>query len=382
MMGLKFRGQIPFRHVFINGLVRDLKRRKMSKSEGNIIDPLEMIEKYGTDALRFTLAALAVPGMDLSLSEERMAGYQAFANKIWNASRFVLMNLGRAGRPGSARSELTLADRWIRSRLAAVTGSVTRSLEQYKFYEAAETPSITSSGTSSATGTSSWPRSGCEKATGRRRPSWPTRSTGSCASSTRSCPSSPRRSGNTCRAPAARSPWPPSPRPAKDGGIARRRTRHVPPSGGRGRGPQDQDREQDPAQSEAGSLGQGCRCRPRPERSPLNPPPSKRWPGSRRSSSSTAFPAGKRILKGVAGPFELAIPLDDTADLAQEKERLERELQKIRADIAKLEEKLGNGDFVSKAPQAVVDENRTRLEGLRDRRDKVEKNLSHLPPSA
>ncbi|MQY57133.1 valine--tRNA ligase, partial [bacterium] len=89
MMGLKFAKDIPFRHVYINGLVRDFKRRKMSKSEGNIIDPLEMIEKYGTDALRFTMAALAIPGADISLSEERMAGYRAFANKIWNASRFV-----------------------------------------------------------------------------------------------------------------------------------------------------------------------------------------------------------------------------------------------------------------------------------------------------
>ena len=125
MMGLKFRGRIPFRHVFINGLVRDLKRRKMSKSEGNIIDPLEMIDKYGTDALRFTLAALAVPGMDLALSEERMAGYQAFANKIWNASRFVLMNLGE-DRPAVREAELTLADRWIRSRLAEVTAGALR----------------------------------------------------------------------------------------------------------------------------------------------------------------------------------------------------------------------------------------------------------------
>ena len=137
MLGLKFRGEIPFRHVFINGLVRDLKRRKMSKSEGNIIDPLEMIEKYGTDALRFTLAALAVPGMDLALSEERTAGYQAFANKIWNASRFVLMNL-KSERPEIREEELTLADRWIRSRLSAVTAQLDASLTEYKFYEAAD----------------------------------------------------------------------------------------------------------------------------------------------------------------------------------------------------------------------------------------------------
>src|SRR4030042_4987818 len=116
MMGLKFMGEIPFRRVFINGLVRDFRRRKMSKSEGNIIDPLEMIEKYGTDALRFTLAALAIPGMDLSLSEERMAGYRAFANKIWNASRFVLMNISDEAKAGpKAAGSPTLANSWMQS---------------------------------------------------------------------------------------------------------------------------------------------------------------------------------------------------------------------------------------------------------------------------
>ena len=110
----------------------------MSKSEGNIIDPLVMIEKHGTDALRFTMAALAIPGMDLSLSEERMAGYRAFVNKIWNASRFVLMNLDETV-PEIEEGELSLADRWIRSRLAEVTASLEAALDQYKFYEAADT---------------------------------------------------------------------------------------------------------------------------------------------------------------------------------------------------------------------------------------------------
>ncbi len=137
MMGLKFTGRIPFRHVFINGLVRDMHRRKMSKSQGNIIDPLEMINKYGTDALRFTLASLAVPGMDISLSEERMAGYRAFANKVWNAARLVLMNI-KDQDMSFREEELTLADRWIRSRLAAVINEVNLALEQYKFYEAAD----------------------------------------------------------------------------------------------------------------------------------------------------------------------------------------------------------------------------------------------------
>jgi valyl-tRNA synthetase len=123
--------------VYINGLVRDFRRRKMSKSEGNSIDPLEMIEKHGTDALRFTMAALAVPGADISLSEERMAGYRAFANKIWNASRFVLMSL--EGEEFQVKEEeLTLADRWIRSRLVEVIADLNEALEQYRFFEAAD----------------------------------------------------------------------------------------------------------------------------------------------------------------------------------------------------------------------------------------------------
>jgi len=110
----------------------------MSKSEGNIIDPLEMIDKYGTDALRFTLASLAVPGMDIALSEERMAGYRAFANKIWNASRFVLMNLGEEKLEPDQQA-LSLPNRWIRSRLTRVIEQLNDSLKNYKFYEAAET---------------------------------------------------------------------------------------------------------------------------------------------------------------------------------------------------------------------------------------------------
>ncbi|MCP2520934.1 valine--tRNA ligase [Candidatus Aminicenantes bacterium AC-335-A11] len=137
MMGLKFAGDIPFREVFINGLVRDFKKQKMSKSKGNIIDPLEMIEKYGTDALRFTLAALAVPGMDISLSEERMAGYRAFANKIWNASRFVLMNY-KGEELEIKEEELTFPDKWIRSRFNQIVKEINQSLKEYKFYEASE----------------------------------------------------------------------------------------------------------------------------------------------------------------------------------------------------------------------------------------------------
>ncbi len=137
MMGMKFMGDVPFKKVFINGLIRDEFGQKMSKSKGNVIDFMEMIEKYGADALRFTLASLAVPGMDIALSEKRIAGYKAFANKVWNASRFVLLNY-HGENLSIQEEELTLPDRWIRSELQKTIKEVNESLDEFKFYEASE----------------------------------------------------------------------------------------------------------------------------------------------------------------------------------------------------------------------------------------------------
>jgi len=379
MMGLKFRGRIPFRQVFINGLVRDVKRRKMSKSEGNIIDPLEMIDKYGTDALRFTLAALAVPGMDLALSEERMAGYQAFANKIWNASRFVLMNLG--DQPAAVREEeLTLADRWIRSRLAAVTASLNRSLEQYKFYEAAD-----------ALYHFVW-HEFCDWYLELAKVGL-------------------KEGNRTTEAVLADvldqvlrllHPFMPF--------ITEEIWQHLP---GAGRSislaafPAAREDWRDEAAEKAMALLQEVVVEVRKIRTENRIPPKEKLDLRVKSSDEAAArslaavapslqalagiaglefaagaPAAKRVLKGVAGPFELAIPLAETADLGQEKERLEKEMQKIRAEISKLEQKLDRADFVSKAPAAVVEETRARLAGLRDRGEKVEKNLAQLSPAA
>src|SRR3989337_1987196 len=124
MMGLKFMGDVPFRDVYIYALVRDEQGQKMSKSKGNVINPLEVMEEYGTDAFRFTLAAMAAMGRDIRLAEERIAGYQNFVNKLWNAARFVLMNLAGADFKAVKMEnrfegeKFNFADRWIRSRLA------------------------------------------------------------------------------------------------------------------------------------------------------------------------------------------------------------------------------------------------------------------------
>src|SRR5262249_48878707 len=164
----------PFRQVYIHALVRDAERQKMSKTKGNVIDPLEIIDRFGTDATRFTLAAMAAPGTDIAFNESRTEGYRAFANKIWNAARFMFMNMERLGlggsdilvRPGSCGADTpvressgfrpegpaedgcphagiagfkcgTLEDAWILSRFNSVAQNVHDSLTAYRFDEAA-----------------------------------------------------------------------------------------------------------------------------------------------------------------------------------------------------------------------------------------------------
>jgi valyl-tRNA synthetase len=137
MMGLHFMGEVPFRTVYIHALVRDATGQKMSKSKGNILDPVELIESYGCDALRFTLAALAAPGRDIKLSESRVEGYRNFATKLWNAARYCQMN-GCEPQPGfdPASCRLTV-NRWIVGEVAGLEAAVTAALEAYRFDEAA-----------------------------------------------------------------------------------------------------------------------------------------------------------------------------------------------------------------------------------------------------
>jgi valyl-tRNA synthetase len=140
---------VPFGEVYIHALVRDADRQKMSKTKGNVIDPIEIVERFGTDAVRFTLAAMASPGTDIAFSEARTEGYRAFANKIWNAARFIFMNLERAKEAGIvidprsfARMPVHGSDgpieaRWIVSRLHGVASEVNKTLAEYRFDEAA-----------------------------------------------------------------------------------------------------------------------------------------------------------------------------------------------------------------------------------------------------
>jgi valyl-tRNA synthetase len=153
MLGIAMTGAAPFGRVCIHGLVRDADKQKMSKTKGNVIDPIEMTERYGTDAVRFALVVSAGQGSDVVLKEERIAGYRTFANKIWNALRFVGMSLDKAGAevwtpddldsfrplPNETTGQVELADRWIFSRLNTVAREASEDIEDFRYHEVAGT---------------------------------------------------------------------------------------------------------------------------------------------------------------------------------------------------------------------------------------------------
>jgi valyl-tRNA synthetase len=152
MMGCEFMGEVPFREVYIHGLVRDAERQKMSKTRGNTIDPLIVTEKYGTDAVRIALLLGAAPGTDIVLSEERMESGRNFGNKIWNAARMLFLNMERCNvspwlpesleayrpEPNAGSLEVPVEDRWIFSRLNGTADTVNRAIANYRYHEAAQ----------------------------------------------------------------------------------------------------------------------------------------------------------------------------------------------------------------------------------------------------
>ena len=222
MMGLHFMGEVPFREVYIHALVRDAEGQKMSKSKGNVIDPLDLMDEYGTDAFRFTLAAFAAMGRDVRLSEERIAGYRNFANKVWNASRFTLMNLedyDPAGPPEETGPD-DLCPRRRPGSSAACSRSPRRPaarLDAYEFDQAANSlyqfiwhefcdwylelikPQLYDKENVAA-------RRHCQEVLLRLL-------SATLGCSIPSCPSSPRRSGRNCPGPRAPSWWRLTPRP-------------------------------------------------------------------------------------------------------------------------------------------------------------------------
>ncbi len=138
MLGIYVTGKAPFKYVYLHGLVRDKDRQKMSKSKGNVIDPLGVIEIYGADALRMALIVGNAPGNDPIIYEEKIRGYRNFANKIWQASRFVLMNLENANLNDSKKIQLNARDKKYLKEFENIKNKITKQIESFKFYLAAE----------------------------------------------------------------------------------------------------------------------------------------------------------------------------------------------------------------------------------------------------
>jgi valyl-tRNA synthetase len=348
----------------------------MSKSVGNIIDPLVMIDKYGTDALRFTLAALAIPGMDISLSEERMTGYRAFVNKIWNASRFVLMNL-KESEYMVKEEELTLVDRWIRSRVTTITREMNESLEQYKFYEAADKIYHFI-----------W-HEFCDWYLELVKPELKTRNNTSYAVLIDMLdrilkllhPFKPfvteeiwqllpgaGESLVTAEFPAEEDAW-----CNKDAEkvlnqlqklIIEIRTikaeNRIPP------------RKEIDLWVKAGDIAEKQIVRENQE--------CIQFLACVRSiKNMEEFPRGKKFLKGIAGNVEIGIPLTEgLVDLGKEQQRLKKELLKVKSEAGKIKSRLDNENFCSRAPKEVFRKTEERLHELQDKKEKLNKNLKHI----
>ncbi len=380
MMGLHFMDEVPFTKVYIHALVRDEKGQKMSKSKGNIIDPLELIEKYGADGLRFTLTSMAAPGRDIKLSEQRVQGYRNFATKLWNATRFCLMNDCQQVAHFDANSLTLLVNRWIVGSAADTAKKVTEALDNFRFDDVAAAIYQFLWGTF------------CD---------WyleftkPVLQEGS----------------------------------AEDQAEVRATAAYVLDRGLHMLHPvmpflteelyeqlrlDDEQRlivsdwpdfsslnRDDAAMAEIDGVIELITAI-RSARSDLNVPPGAWLDGlaigaddaakgmlSRQEAlicrlarlSSITVSDGevpKGAAQAVVGGLTIALPLADVIDLAAERERLAKELNKISGEIDKIDRKLGNEQFMAKAPPAVVDEQRSRRDEAEATKNKIEQALVRI----
>jgi valyl-tRNA synthetase len=380
MLGLHFRDEVPFRDVYIHALVRDERGAKMSKSKGNVIDPLGLIDDYGADALRFTLAAMAAQGRDIKLSIQRVEGYRNFATKIWNAARFAEMN-ACAPAPGfDPRGARETLNRWILGEAAKAAGEVTEGIVLYKFNEAAGAvyrfvwnvfcdwylelakPVLQGADGSAKDETRATVSFIFDQIVKLLHPFMPFLTEELWAV----------RGGEGILALAA---WPEA------------------------YGPGDVE-----AEAELGWVVELV-SEIRSARSETNVPagaqiplvlvqPSaaaqaraERWQETirrlaRLSGITTADTAPKSSVQLIVRGEAAALPLEGIVDLAAERARLGKEEQKQGAEIAKIDAKLANPDFLARAPEEVVEEQRERRDAAVERRRKIAEALMRLKAGA
>lgn len=382
-MGMEFMGKEPFKTVFLHGLIRDAEGKKMSKSRGNSVDPLDIIEEYGADTLRFTMVTGNTPGNDLKFSMERVEASRNFANKIWNASRFVLMNLEGFDPSAVDRSalEFTTADRWIVSRVNWVTGEVTRLLERFDVGEAAKTlydfiwseycdwyieivkPRLYSKGDPQGRLTAQYVLwSVLERTLRLLHPFMPF---------------------------ITEEIWQAIPHEGESLMVQR--------------WPEYEEALADArAEGQMALVMEAVRA-VRNVRAELAVPPSRRiaavvvaegdaYEVLNANSGIFGHLAGigdltltqdpkakpERSMSAIVAGATIYVPLAGLIDVDREIERLEKELSSLEAELAKLDAKLANEKFVTKAPAEVVERERGRRDEMKDKADKVRARLAEL----
>ncbi|MBP2314512.1 valine--tRNA ligase [Azospirillum soli] len=380
MMGLHFMKDVPFRTIYIHALVRDEKGQKMSKSKGNVIDPLELIDEYGTDALRFTLSAMAAQGRDIKLAVNRVEGYRNFATKLWNAARYTQMN-GVAPVPGFKPVGLTqTVNRWIVGALTEAARKVAESIDAYKFNEAANTayqftwgtfcdwyleftkPILNGSDEAAIAETRATTAWVLDQILHVLHPLMPYITEELWEQL------SPDRANRLISA-----EWPeygadmidPAARDEMDWVVrlissvrSMRSEMNVPPS----------------AQIELKLKDAG-------------PESLKRLDthrdlilrmGRLASAEPLSGPVPKSAVQAVLDETTLILPLEGIVDLEKERARLTKEVEKLSGEIKKIDAKLSNEQFVAKAPEEVIEEQRDRREAAEQARDKLQKALEML----
>ena len=380
MMGLHFMGDVPFRTVYIHALVRDARGQKMSKSKGNVIDPLELIDTYGADSLRFTLISMAAQGRDVKLSEQRVEGYRNFTTKLWNAARYCQMNECRPRRDFDPTAcELTV-NKWIVGEVAAAAAKVDAALAGYRFNEAANalyqftwhsfcdwylefTKPVLQDGDKSA------------QAETRAATAWVLDQIVQLLN-----PLMPfvteelwQQLSDDRDGPLIGSFWPEYP-----------------------------DSLADPAAADEMGWVVRLISAIRAVRSEMNVPAAAKIPMLLKgageatadrlethngiitrlarldSAGTTDGEAPKGAVQEVIDEATILLPLEGVVDFAQERARLEKEAAKIEADIAKLDKKLGNQQFLAKAPEEVVEEQRERKADLERALERLRAAIARL----
>ncbi len=391
MMSLKFTGEIPFREVHINGIVRDAERQKMSKTRGNIIEPIALIDQYGADAVRFTLSSMAVPGTDIPFSTDRMKGYSAFANKVWNAARFVLLNLDDGDEPvdsemvdgllQSKDADVPLEDRWILHRLDQVSSGISECLEKYRFHEA-----------SALIYQFIW-HEVCDWYIELVKP----------VLTNSEAPAGER---------ALRSkilihvldyalrllhPFMPF--------ITEEIWQKIPHRGESimmQQFPLPNELRSNPAASQQMQDLMELIVQMRSLRAEMNVDPKRKLDAVftipneidrklveenldkirslvRLEAISFSGALPRSMLRGVWRLGEFGLDVEGAIDVASEKDRLRKEVERVQEQMGKLEKKLNNKEFVVRAPEEIVTEHRLRYKELEERYQKIQSNLQHLP---